>query len=77
MISGRRRGERSWSKTSLLPLAAVLELQLLHEIRRLVPTAKDIVAAPGDQVGLRICDLPFSTVVQHALAEKWARDPID
>ena len=30
----------------------------------------------GD-IGLRVCDLPFRTVVDHALAEHWTRDPFD
>jgi PIN domain nuclease of toxin-antitoxin system len=57
--------------------AAVLELEFLHEIRRLVPTAKSLVATLGGQFGLRVCDLPFNTVVEHALSEKWGRDPFD
>jgi PIN domain nuclease of toxin-antitoxin system len=57
--------------------AAVLELEFLHEIRRLDPTAQKVISDLSDQVGLRVCDLPFRTVVQEALAEKWSRDPFD
>jgi PIN domain nuclease of toxin-antitoxin system len=57
--------------------AAVLELEFLHEIRRLNPTAQKLISDLSDQFGLRICDLPFRTVVEHALAEKWGRDPFD
>lgn len=57
--------------------AAVLELESLHEIRRLVPTAQNLVGTLGEQFGLRVCDLPFRIVVEHALAERWGRDPFD
>lgn len=57
--------------------AAVLELEFLHEIHRLAPTAMKLVTALGEQFGLRVCELPFNTVVQHARAEKWGRDPFD
>ena len=43
--------------------AAVLELELLHEIRRLQPTAKSLVATLSEQFGVHVCDLPFSTVM--------------
>ena len=57
--------------------AAILELELLHEIRRLKTAAVKLIAALSEQMGLRICDLPFSTVAHFALAEKWGRDPFD
>jgi PIN domain nuclease of toxin-antitoxin system len=57
--------------------AAVLELELLHEIGRLKPTASKLLAMLTRDIGLRICDLPFRTVVDHALAEGWTRDPFD
>jgi len=57
--------------------AAILELELLHEIRRLTPTANKLVATLGEQFGLRVSDLPFQTVVQHAITEKWGGDPFD
>ena len=57
--------------------AAVLELELLREIGRLDPSASHVVAALEQCIGLRICDLPFRSVVQHALKESWSRDPFD
>jgi PIN domain nuclease of toxin-antitoxin system len=61
----------------LASAAAVLELQLLYEIGRLRITASKMVAALGTGVGLRVCEMPFRTVVEHALAETWGRDPFD
>jgi PIN domain nuclease of toxin-antitoxin system len=57
--------------------AVVLELEYLHEIGRLRPTARRVAAALGVDLGLKICDLPFPTVVEVALKEKWTRDPFD
>jgi PIN domain nuclease of toxin-antitoxin system len=57
--------------------AVVLELELLHEIGRLRASASSIVTALATDIGLRVCDLPFRTVVDHALKEKWGRDPFD
>ena len=61
----------------IVSAAAVLELELLHEIRRLKPSATTLISGLAEQMGLRVCDLPFSTVVHHALSEKWGRDPFD
>ncbi len=57
--------------------AAVLELELLHEIGRLEPTASKLVSVLEQGLAIRICELPFRTVVQHALKESWGRDPFD
>ena len=42
--------------------AAILELERLHEIRRLKIAASTLISGLGEQIGLRVCDLPFSTV---------------
>jgi PIN domain nuclease of toxin-antitoxin system len=61
----------------LVSPAAVLELELLHEIGRLrVPAAK-LLALLESSVGLRVCGLPFRDIVTHALKESWTRDPFD
>ena len=57
--------------------AAILELELLHEIGRLRATASSVVSALSEDIGLRVSDLPFRTVVDHALKEAWSRDPFD
>jgi PIN domain nuclease of toxin-antitoxin system len=57
--------------------AAVLEIELLHEIGRLKPTASKLIGVLEQDLGLRVCELPFRTVVQHALKENWGRDPFD
>jgi PIN domain nuclease of toxin-antitoxin system len=57
--------------------AVVLELEFLHEVGRLKPTASKLMSTLATEVGLRVCDLPFRTIVEQALAEGWARDPFD
>jgi PIN domain nuclease of toxin-antitoxin system len=57
--------------------ATVLEMELLHEIGRTRQPASAIVAVLEADVGLRVCDLPFRDIVNHALKESWTRDPFD
>ena len=57
--------------------AAVLELQMLHEIGRLKPAASKVLSTLAAAVGLRVCDLPFRTILDHAISERWTRDPFD
>jgi PIN domain nuclease of toxin-antitoxin system len=57
--------------------AAILELEFLHEIGRLRPTASKVVSALGDDADVRICEVPFRSVVEYALKESWGRDPFD
>jgi len=61
----------------LVSPAAVLELELLHEIGRLRPTASKLIAVLANDIGLRVCGMSFQTVVEHALKENWGRDPFD
>jgi len=57
--------------------AAVLELEFLHEIARLKPSATKVMTALAAEIGLQICDMTFRTVVDRALHETWGRDPFD
>ena len=61
----------------LVSAAAVLELELLHEIGRLRPDATKVISTLNEDLGLRVCDLPFRTIVDYALKEGWSRDPFD
>jgi PIN domain nuclease of toxin-antitoxin system len=57
--------------------AAVLELEFLHEIGRLKPTATKVMTVLAAGISLQICDMTFRTVVDRALQEAWGRDPFD
>ena len=55
----------------------LIELEYLYEIKRIKRTARDIQIKVEHDLGVRLCDLPFSTVASAALDEKWTRDPFD
>ncbi len=57
--------------------AAVLELEFLHEIKRLRASAQTVMDGLRLDLGVTICDLPFAAVVAQALRENWGRDPFD
>jgi len=55
----------------------LLELELLYEIKRSKRPARDVQNKVEHELGVRLCDLPFSAVACAALDEKWTRDPFD
>jgi PIN domain nuclease of toxin-antitoxin system len=57
--------------------AVVLELQLLHEIKRVKAAAVKVIERLSLDIGLSVCKLPFAAVVEHALDQGWTRDPFD
>jgi PIN domain nuclease of toxin-antitoxin system len=57
--------------------AVVLELQLLHEIKRLKAVAARVVERLSAEIGLKVCRLPFSSLMEHAFHQSWTRDPFD
>jgi len=57
--------------------AVVLELEYLHETRRIAVGGNTVVQGLAAQLGLHVCDLPFSAVVESALGQRWTRDPFD
>ena len=54
-----------------------LELQYLHEIGRINPTADTIIGHLSQSVGLTVCAKPFNSVMDGALQMTWTRDPFD
>jgi len=56
---------------------AVVELQYLYEIRRIVATPPDILVKLNAEIGLSVCDHPFPIIAEIALGETWTRDPFD
>jgi PIN domain nuclease of toxin-antitoxin system len=55
----------------------LLEIEYLYEIKRCKRPARDIQTKVEHELGVRLCDLPFSTIAEAALDEKWTRDPFD
>lgn len=54
-----------------------LELEYLFEIGKLTAHSAEIVEYLDRTVQLRIDDMPFPTIIQHATRLKWTRDPFD
>jgi PIN domain nuclease of toxin-antitoxin system len=57
--------------------AAILEAEFLHEIGRLKPPASTLMEVLAADFGVRVCDISFRTIAEHACHEKWTRDPFD
>jgi PIN domain nuclease of toxin-antitoxin system len=55
----------------------LLELEYLHEIKRIRVPAARILGSLSTEIGLTLCNMPFSEVVRQALEERWTRDPFD
>jgi len=61
----------------LVSPAVVLELQLLHDIKRAKTGAMKVIDRLAGEIGLSVCRLPFASVVEQALDLAWVRDPFD
>jgi PIN domain nuclease of toxin-antitoxin system len=72
--AARREIER---QDLLVSPAAVLELEYLHEIGRLEPSATKLMGVLAAELRTKVCEIQFHTIVEQALKEKWSRDPFD
>ena len=61
----------------LISPIVLLELQYLYEIKKLIHPPQALLSQLESQIGLRLCDHGFPSVVQAALLESWTRDPFD
>jgi PIN domain nuclease of toxin-antitoxin system len=72
--SARRMLEES---EALISPMVLLELQTLYEIQRIREAPSRIVQGLRADLGLRVCELPWSVVVERAVEIDWTRDPFD
>ena len=56
---------------------AVVELGYLYETQRIIVSAQEILVKLSAEVGLTVCDHPFSIIAEVAPGETWTRDPFD
>ena len=56
---------------------AVVELQYLYDIRRIVVPPPEILMKLSVEIGLTVCDYSFPIIAEVALGEAWTRDPFD
>lgn len=61
----------------LVSPAVKLELQYLYEIQRTAEPARVVIETLERDLGLKVCNLPFSGVVEIAVDQDWTRDPFD
>ena len=56
---------------------AVVELQYLFDIRRIIVPPPEILMKLSVEIGLTVCDYSFPIIAEVALGEAWTRDPFD
>ena len=61
----------------LISPMVLLELQYLHEIGRVSELPGAVIEALEEELGLRMCEVPFSQVARRALEQSFTRDPFD
>ncbi|HZZ38580.1 MAG TPA: PIN domain-containing protein [Acidobacteriaceae bacterium] len=64
------------SELRLSPMV-LMELEYLREIQRILLPARDLLTKLSHELGVRVCDLDFPTIIDAGLGEKWTRDPFD
>jgi len=55
----------------------LLEIDFLHEIKRISVNSNEIFTYLHHHLGLTVCDRSFSDVVANAATQGWTRDPFD
>ena len=76
LISDYVRDTLNNSELLISPIVK-LELQYLFEIERIKKQADTIIKALQEEIGLKICNLDFQSIINNAVKEKWTRDPFD
>ncbi|MGH9615381.1 MAG: type II toxin-antitoxin system VapC family toxin [Acidobacteriaceae bacterium] len=61
----------------LISPMVLIELEYLYEIQRIKLPSRDVQRKVAYEIGVRVCDLPFPSVANTAIDEKWTRDPFD
>ncbi|MEE9431206.1 MAG: PIN domain-containing protein [Melioribacteraceae bacterium] len=54
-----------------------LELEYLYEIKRIKQKSNKIISILKSEIGLNICDIEFTSIIEKAITTKWTRDPFD
>lgn len=55
----------------------LLEINFLHEIKRISVNSNEIFTYLHHHLGLTVCDRAFGDVVANAATQGWTRDPFD
>ena len=65
------------SQDWLISPSVILELEILHEIKRIKATADRVLSAAGQVGNLSISKTPFAEIAEASRKLSWTRDPID
>ncbi len=65
------------SEDVLISPMVLVEVEFLHEIKRIKAGSGKILRDLQNEIGLKLCETSFAKVVVAAAAEKWTRDPFD
>ena len=76
LLSGLAKDSIDSENLLISPMVG-LELQFLSEIGRIKVNSEEIVNDLSMRIGLRYCELPFTSVVTKSLNQHWTRDPFD
>ncbi len=55
----------------------LIELEYLYEVKRIKLPSRDVQLKIEHEIGVRVCDLPFTLIASVVVDEKWTRDPFD
>ena len=72
-----RAMDRIESSELLISAMVMLELEMLCEKGTLQYSASRILSDLNQQIGVSVCQLPMSVIMNSALQIKWTRDPGD
>lgn len=75
-LSQRATAAIEESELRISPMV-LLELEYLHEIKRIIPPPQSLLNQLESQIGLQLCGHPFPAIIETALYETWTRDPFD
>lgn len=65
------------SQAILISPIVKLELEYLHEIKRLKHNADKIFSYLNSEIGIEFSKESFGMVIEKSIKEKWTRDPFD
>jgi len=75
-LSGKAQDLLEEAELLISPMV-LIELEYLYEVNRIKLPARDVQLKIEHEIGVRVCDLSFSSVANVTLDEKWTRDPFD
>lgn len=76
LLSARAAAHVDTDELMISPMV-VVELALLKEAKRIIPTPPDVLEVTAADAGVSVCQLTFARVGESAVDLGWTRDPFD